>query len=85
MICGDPQIVYDDDGNFGGNANFNDPNVVALRYTYGPDGDEASIPLALSSLEATLQQAESVPEPTTILGLVAVGAGLVASKRKKQG
>ncbi|MDJ0582750.1 PEP-CTERM sorting domain-containing protein [Crocosphaera sp.] len=54
-------------------------NNHSLAYSYGSFED------LYSSLEATLQPAESVPEPGTILGLVAVGAGLVSSKRKKQG
>jgi hypothetical protein len=33
---------------------------------------------------ATANAAQSVPEPTTILGLLAVGGGAVVSRRKKQ-
>ena len=73
-----PYLAYDNDGSSTNNANGAGTNAVSLGYEYGTDAE------LYASFEATLQPAESVPEPTTILGLVAVGLGLVASKRKKR-
>ncbi len=79
MCTSGPYIAYDNDGNGSNNGNGTNTNGVSLGYDYGTDAE------LYASFEATSPQAESVPEPGTIIGLVAVGAGLVASKRKQQG
>ncbi|MGK7884846.1 MAG: PEP-CTERM sorting domain-containing protein [Crocosphaera sp.] len=53
---------------------------MTLNYEYTPVSEEDII----LDIAEPINNID-VPEPTTILGLVAVGAGLIASKRKKHG